>query len=428
MAIKYNSDAVDDVLGIANDSLSSLNSGLSDSILNDFSSFSELGLFSNQLGEIKSSVNKLVDSDQSFITMLNNHKNDWENIEDSVGTEISNYAGMYYGNSTNKDGNESLALSANSNSINTKVSVSDEKVSSLISKVNSSNVGILLKKIYEYNKDKSIVDLLIEKKRAKELKIALKQVLGDTIIEEANAGEETPTEEETNIQKAILASVNVQNVDINTEEGKETIEKQVLEKVKTDNIDESKWNELKYDSKNVKEVSLLDGKWIVANTKMDLNAYASYIASAGVRQDSDTKKYSDYCLAFAYVHASDLYNGTKGTATMAGNYAHASEFTDYINDSKAAIMNKIYDEIMNGKPVILQVNGNKAGTSRHFVTVVGFKSGITDPSKLTDKDLLIIDSWDGKIERMDTSTSRFLTTGAQCHKEYNGYRLRVLKA
>ena len=77
MAIKYNSDAVDDVLGIANDSLSSLNSGLSDSILNDFSSFSELGLFSNQLGEIKRSVNKLVDSDQSFITMLNNHKNDW---------------------------------------------------------------------------------------------------------------------------------------------------------------------------------------------------------------------------------------------------------------------------------------------------------------------------------------------------------------
>ena len=91
-------------------------------------------------------------------------------------------------------------------------------------------------------------------------------------------------------------------------------------------------------------------------------------------------------------------------------------------------MSKIYSEIMSGRPVVLQVNGNKAGTSRHFVTVVGFKDGITDPSKLTEKDLLIVDSWDGQIERMDTSTSRFMTTGAQCNKEYSGYRLRVLKS
>ena len=83
---------------------------------------------------------------------------------------------------------------------------------------------------------------------------------------------------------------------------------------------------------------------------------------------------------------------------------------------------------MSGRPVVLQVNGNKAGTSRHFVTVVGFKDVITDPTKLTEKDLLIIDSWDGKIERMDTSTSRFMTSGADCHKDYSGYRLRVLKS
>ena len=44
------------------------------------------------------------------------------------------------------------------------------------------------------------------------------------------------------------------------------------------------------------------------------------------------------------------------------------------------------------------------------------------------KDLLIIDSWDGKIESMDGEKSRFMTTGAACHKDYSGYRLRVLKS
>ena len=58
---------------------------------------------------------------------------------------------------------------------------------------------------------------------------------------------------------------------------------------------------------------------------------------------------------------------------------------------------------------------------------LGFKNGITDPSKLTEDDLLIIDSWDGKVERMDQSNSRFFTTGRACHKDYSGYYLRILK-
>ncbi len=186
-------------------------------------------------------------------------------------------------------------------------------------------------------------------------------------------------------------------------------------------------NNLTYGNGKVVNVNMLSGNWTVANTKTDLVTYANYIASKGVRQNVDTSKYTDYCLAFSYVHAYDLYNGTKGTASMAGSYAHAGEFTDYINDNKSAVLSKVYSEISKGKPVILQVNGNKAGNRRHFVTVVGYKSNITDPTKLTEKDLLIIDSWDGKVERMDTSSSRFMTSGADCHKEYSGYRLRVLK-
>ena len=87
----------------------------------------------------------------------------------------------------------------------------------------------------------------------------------------------------------------------------------------------------------------------------------------------------------------------------------------------------IYNEITNGKPLILQVNGNKKGTSRHYVTVVGFKSSVKSANSLTQKDLLIKDSWDGKLERMDGSSSRFMTSGKDCHKSYNGYYLAIMK-
>ena len=71
-------------------------------------------------------------------------------------------------------------------------------------------------------------------------------------------------------------------------------------------------------------------------------------------------------------------------------------------------------------------HGNKQGTSRHFVTVIGFKQGVSRDS-ITEDDLLILDSWDGKIERMDQENSRFMTSGKDCGKSYSGYRLRVLK-
>ena len=98
-----------------------------------------------------------------------------------------------------------------------------------------------------------------------------------------------------------------------------------------------------------------------------------------------------------------------------------------IVDSKEATLTTIYKEITAGKPVVLQVNGNKSGTSRHFVTVVGFKEGVNSASELKEEDLLIYDSWDGKVERMDTSSSRFMTTGKQTGKTYSGYYLRILK-
>ena len=178
-----------------------------------------------------------------------------------------------------------------------------------------------------------------------------------------------------------------------------------------------------------KSYKALGANWKVVDTKYDVSEYAKVVAKNKICQTNDTSKYSDYCLAFSYVHASNLKSGNVNTAKDAGNYMHAGEFKTYVTDNKSTLMSKIYEEVNKGNPVILQVNGNSKGTARHFVTVVGYKDTVTSASSLSEKDLLILDSWDGCLERMDTKTSRFLTTGKQCgKKDYSGYRLQVVKS
>ena len=95
----------------------------------------------------------------------------------------------------------------------------------------------------------------------------------------------------------------------------------------------------------------------------------------------------------------------------------------YENDNKSAVLTNVYHELNQGKPVVIQVNGNTSGTSRHYVTVVGFKKDVKRASDLQESDLLIIDSWDGKLEPLGERYSRFMTTGAACKKEYSGYQM-----
>ncbi len=442
--MKYSEDVNNKAVSHISEIVEGLDSGVINSLLNDFSALTELGLFSEQINKIKKGLDNLKVSLENFSLVIQDNKYQWNKVESDVDVAISELGsdvqgisdtsgvsgGSYNGNGRSYGvsggrSNGGVVSTSNGNiavsSISKGVSVSTKSVENLIGKLDNSTLPILLQKLYKMNNNKSIVDLLIDDKKSGILLAMIKKILGDTTEDLS----EVQTEESDVIQKMILKSLKVDKVDLTTEEGKTEVEEVVLENINNNEVDESKWNELIY-GENTVQINLLDGEWVVAKTKSDLQDYASYIANQGVRQNSDTSKYSDYCLAFSYVHAYDLYTGNRGTAEMAGGYAHAGAFHDYIDDDKNKVLAVIYDEIMKGRPVVLQVNGNKAGTSRHFVTVVGFKAGITSADSLTEQDLLIIDSWDGQIERMDTNMSRFMTTGAACHKDYSGYRLRVL--
>ena len=176
-------------------------------------------------------------------------------------------------------------------------------------------------------------------------------------------------------------------------------------------------------------VNVLDDTWVVVNAPVDLITYQRAVYNHRVAQNANTAEWSDKCLGFAFTHAWGFYTGnTNYTGQQGANYAGASHFTSFIDDNKQAVLNAVYEEITAGRPVVLQVNGNTQGTSRHFVAVVGYRQGVSSGSTIAETDLLIIDSWDAKLERMDTEKSRFMTSGAQCHKkDYSGYRMHYIK-
>ena len=171
-----------------------------------------------------------------------------------------------------------------------------------------------------------------------------------------------------------------------------------------------------------------DGEYDVVQAGISLKDFVSAMRSKGIYQGANPEKYNDKCLSFAYFHAYALYSGdTSGNGDTGMSYTRAGKFSGYDNDDKQAILKIIYSELKSGKPVVLQVNGNKAGTSRHYVTVVGVKKGVTE-STIQDTDLLIFDSYQGTVRKIDGKEgSRFLVTGAACHKKYSGYQIYYLK-
>ena len=179
--------------------------------------------------------------------------------------------------------------------------------------------------------------------------------------------------------------------------------------------------------------SVIDtSEYYLVATKTDVMNFARVVRSNNVSQ-SHPPGYRDMCLSFAYYHAYSLYSGVNPSTLKAedgDDYTYANRFKDFKNDDKQVVLNKIYEVINAGQPCILHVNGNAQGTSRHYVTVVGYKKTVTSAALLTEDDLLILDSGDAKLERMDTEGSRFMITGHDTGRKGDkayGYRIYILR-
>lgn len=148
------------------------------------------------------------------------------------------------------------------------------------------------------------------------------------------------------------------------------------------------------------------------NNVIDLANYTEGNVAQRVNKD-----YYDSCLSFAYYYAYKLYNGDNINSMNAkdgAGYVYASRFKDLKDNNKQTVLKDVYDQVSAGKPAVLQVSGGKTGAntvSRHYVTVVGYKNSVKSGSTMSDKDLLIIDSWDGKLKTMDEANSRYMISG-----------------
>lgn len=175
-------------------------------------------------------------------------------------------------------------------------------------------------------------------------------------------------------------------------------------------------------------IGQMNGEYDVVDTAISVEDYLNVVSSRKISQNNDSSVYGGYCLAFSYIHAYSLFTGdTSKGAPDALDYVYASKFKGYDNDNKDEVLKNVYNEISNGRPCLIQVNGNTAGTSRHYVVVVGVKKSVKNANDVTEDDLLIIDSWDGRLEGLGSNGARFMVTGAACKKKYSGYQMYYIK-
>lgn len=161
-----------------------------------------------------------------------------------------------------------------------------------------------------------------------------------------------------------------------------------------------------------KTVSILGSTWTVPNTKYDLLEYDKSLKKHKVAQDSQTCTWSgscskstadnDKCMSFAETFAYDLYYGTTTSDVQAPKWARSYYVNKSIKeDSLDKTLAVIYNQLNGGFPVVAQVSYNadfsKKNNTRHFITVVGYRSSVKSFADLKVDDLLILNT-NGKIQ------------------------------
>ena len=175
-------------------------------------------------------------------------------------------------------------------------------------------------------------------------------------------------------------------------------------------------------------------QYVIANTKNSLDTYMGILKKYNVAQDkaackiiSDSpscggsERDNDTCLSFAETFVHDMYFGTYTSDWCASQYKRASALQDVASDDLSEVLGRAYEEINNGRPVVILVHYKKS-SSRHFVAMVGYRASVASSGVLTKDDLLLLNT-NGKLTR---AGGEKLEVIRDTH-EPNKYRIRVLR-
>ena len=166
------------------------------------------------------------------------------------------------------------------------------------------------------------------------------------------------------------------------------------------------------------KINFYGDEFQVANTKTNLFEYVDFLKNNEIYQESGFKVGMSDLLSQQYVI--DLL---KGIMTPKDKYQTNKYFpTLKINNTiKSQEQDKIleftYDELSAGRPIILQVTQDRSKEGlRHMITVVGYSSLVSNFKDLNTDRLLVLDNYDGKVEKLSKKDRKLFNQGGKGYK------------
>lgn len=191
-------------------------------------------------------------------------------------------------------------------------------------------------------------------------------------------------------------------------------------------------NEQLYGNKKLELITFEGKKYFAIKTANgSVIDFSNALQQYGLTQTDNAAAYGNSCLGVAKAYGNRILGGINSSnmdAFYSGAYTTYDGGTHYGNKQDA--LTAIYNQIIQGKPCVIDVisnqTENKGANNRHFATVVGIRSDVKSAKDLKEEDLLIIDSWDGKLEDVNYTDAK--DRHMRLDRSSQTYRVDVLKA
>lgn len=151
-------------------------------------------------------------------------------------------------------------------------------------------------------------------------------------------------------------------------------------------------NELLENIKNLSKEELSLSTSVLVAYKYKNNLYYVIDYEKGYKKFSIQER--EKCWQYAHMYASKIFKYSNSTPLVSKTVGLTSSSTD-------EILNIAMQELLDGRPTVIEVNGNPGTNHRHFVTIIGIKAN-SDLNNLKQADFLVIDPGKGKLIELDT--------------------------
>ena len=152
-------------------------------------------------------------------------------------------------------------------------------------------------------------------------------------------------------------------------------------------------------------ITYKDVEFNVVNTAVDPVTFSqlTYHQICQTPNETAENEYPGKCLNFSYYYVYCMVNGITEPDIAAGASGKSGSlsFKKELFSSPEKMMPRLYDLLSAGQPQILMVEAITHKGSRHFLTVVGYRASVTSRKQLKAEDLLLLDTFDGRLQSMD---------------------------